>query len=139
MPDVFLDTDVAFDIISKRQPHFIESIKLLQLAARGQVQLMISESSLATLFYLSFDIYKIENANLKLSEFINACELVHANKQVVNRALQSAFRDKEDALQYFTAMHAEAECVVTRNVKDFRKAEPALPVMLPEDFINSLS
>jgi predicted nucleic acid-binding protein len=138
MPDVFLDTDVAFDIISKRQPHFIESVKLLQLAAEGKIRLMISESSLATLFYLSFDIYKVENATSKLSEFISACELIHANKQIVNRALHSAFRDKEDALQYFTALHAEAECVITRNVKDFKHVEPSLPVMNPEAFILSL-
>ena len=83
MPDVFLDTNVAFDIISKRQLHFSDSVKLLHLAAEGKIRLMISESSLATLFYLTFDIYKIENAVSKLSDFINACELIHANKQVV--------------------------------------------------------
>ncbi len=135
MPDVFLDTDVAFDIISKRQPHYTDSVKLLHLAAEGKIRLMISESSLVTLFYLSFDIYKIQNAAIKLLDLINACELIHANKQVASRALQSPWRDKEDALQFLTALHSEAEYFVTRNVSDFKNAETALPVFLPADFI----
>ncbi|MCY7410034.1 MAG: PIN domain-containing protein [Chitinophagales bacterium] len=138
MGDVFLDTDVAFDILSKRQPHFPDSVKLLQLAAGGKIRLMISEGSLATLFYLSFDIYKIQNAAIKLLEFVKACELVHANKQVVSGALQSAFRNKEDALQYFTALNAGAEYFVTRNIRDYKNAVTNLPVMLPVDLVKNI-
>ena len=59
MPDVFLDTDVTFDILSKREPHYDSSVQLLELAAKGNIRLAISESSLANLYYLCFDIYKI--------------------------------------------------------------------------------
>jgi predicted nucleic acid-binding protein len=63
LPEIFLDTDVCFDIISKRDPHFKYSIKLLELAADDRISLMISESCLANLIYLTFDIYKIKNAS----------------------------------------------------------------------------
>jgi predicted nucleic acid-binding protein len=139
MPDVFLDTDVAFAIISGRQPQHTESVKLLHFAAEGKIQLMISESSLATLFYLSFDIYKIEKPADKLQSFVSATQIIHASKQTVIRALQSDFRDKEDALQYYSALNAGAEYFVTRNIKDFRKAEALLPVLLPEDFVRSFN
>lgn len=43
LPEIFLDTDVSFDIISKRQPHYDSSVKLLDLAARDKIRLMISE------------------------------------------------------------------------------------------------
>lgn len=33
MDNLFIDTDVAFDIISKREPHYVHSIQILQLAA----------------------------------------------------------------------------------------------------------
>ncbi len=39
-PDIFLDTDVAFDILSKREPHYISSVLLLRLAARASVRLV---------------------------------------------------------------------------------------------------
>jgi predicted nucleic acid-binding protein len=138
MPDIFIDTDVAFDIISKRQPHYISSVRLLKLAAEGKIRMIISEASLATLIYLAYDIYKIQNATANLLDFVNACELIHANKQIVDRALRSGFKDKEDALQYFSALNANAEYFVTRNIKDFRQAETSLPVLLPNEFIQSI-
>ena len=111
-PNIFLDTDVAFDIISKREPHFTSSISFLQLAAAGKVKLVISESSLANLIYLAIDIYKIKDAVIRLSDFIGTCELVHAGKEVSMNALHSAFKDKEDALQYYTVFHLDVDYFV---------------------------
>ena len=55
-PEIFLNTDVSFDILSKRKPHFQHSVRLLELAAEDKAALLIAESSLANLIYLSFDI-----------------------------------------------------------------------------------
>ena len=134
LPEIFLDTDVAFDIISKREPHYNSSVRLLQMAAKDTVRLVISESSLANLFYLSFDIYKVKDARSKLSDFITACEIVSAGKEIALLALQSAFKDKEDALQYYTALHAKADYFITRNIKDYKHKNPSLPVYLPDVF-----
>lgn len=136
LPEVFLDTDVAFDIISKRDPHYDSSVRLLHLAAKGSVRLIISESSLANLFYLSFDIYKIKDAAGRLSDFIGVCDIAHADKEVVAKALKSSFKDKEDALQYYTALHAEVDYFITRNKRDYKHSVPALPVYLTDEFFN---
>ncbi len=134
LPDVFLDTDVAFDIISKREPHFETSSTLLHLAIEGIVRLVISEISLANLFYLSFDIHKIKDAQTRLSDFIGACEVVFSGKESILQALHSPFRDKEDALQYYTAIRARADYFVTRNKKDYRHKISSLPVYTPVEF-----
>jgi predicted nucleic acid-binding protein len=138
LPDIFLDTDVSFDIISKREPHYASSVQVLELAAKGRVRLLISESSLANLFYLCFDIYKIENAGSKLSDFIAACELVHSGKDNALLALNSHFKDKEDALQYYTALHAKADYFITRNIKDYKPKKTSLPVYTPDQFMNEI-
>jgi predicted nucleic acid-binding protein len=135
MPDVFLDTDVSFDILSKREPHYTSSLKLLELAANGSIQLMISESSLANLYYLCFDIYKIKNAQSILNDFISACEIVQAGKDSILLSLHSPFKDKEDALQYYTALRAEADYFITRNKKDYKHGLISLPVYSPAEFI----
>ena len=137
MPDVFLDTDVAFDIISKREPYYSESVKLLQLSAQGLVQLSISENSLGNLFYLAYDIYKLKDASLRLSEFITACKLVSGGKKAVLDALNSAFRDKEDALQYYTAVNAKAEYFITRNIKDYKITGDPVEVYTPMEFMKT--
>ena len=134
-PRIFLDTDVAFDIISKREPHFTSSLPFLQLAAAGKIKLVISESCLANLIYLSIDIYKIKDAVLKLSEFIGTCALVHAGNEITMKALRSSFKDKEDALQYHTALYTETDYFITRNIKDYKRfVDPDLPVYLPAEF-----
>lgn len=139
IPEVFLDTDVAFDIISKREPHFTDSIKLLELAASGKIQLVISEGSLANLFYLTFDIYKLNRGQVRLLDFIQACTIVSSGKQVIREALQSAFKDKEDALQYFTAKQAGVDHFVSRNIKDYKKhQDESLMVVTPNEFTNNL-
>jgi predicted nucleic acid-binding protein len=134
LPDVFLDTDVAFDIISKRTPHFASSVFLLQLAAKGAIRLLIAESSIPNLIYLTHDIYKISNGSLLLLDFIRASAVVHAGKETVIRALNSEFSDKEDAIQYYTALHANADYFVTRNKKDYKKSVSSLPVYSPAEF-----
>ena len=85
MPDIFLDTDVAFDIISRRGPHYTSSV-------------------------------------------------VSGGKGSAMLALQSAFKDKEDALQYHTALRAKADYFVTRNKKDYKHKVTSLPVFTPVEF-----
>ena len=99
---------------------------------------MIAESGLANLIYLSFDIYKIEGATGKLIDFIRASNVISGGKAVMLKALNSSFKDKEDAFQYFTAQHHEADYFITRNMKDYKPYVEFLPVMLPIDFIDSI-
>lgn len=140
LPEIFLDTDVAFDILSKREPHFKTSMPLLQLASQGKARLLISESSLGNLFYLTFDIYKLKSANSRLFDFIDACELVPAGKMAVLKSLESSFKDKEDGLQYYTALNREVDYFITRNIKDYRKHEQAsLPVYSPIEFFDLIN
>ena len=45
--------------------------------------------------------------------------IVPVGSLVVDKSYQIESKDFEDALQYFSAEQAEADCVVTRNLKDF--------------------
>ncbi|HLR91307.1 MAG TPA: PIN domain-containing protein [Balneolaceae bacterium] len=138
LPEIFLDTDVAFDILSKRKPHYEDSIRILELAAEDRVALFIAESSLANLVYLSFDIYKLNDAEKRLLDFISACTIISGGKAVITKAISSPFRDKEDALQYYTTLKNEADYFITRNIRDYKKASKRLPVMTPIEFMGSL-
>ena len=46
-------------------------------------------------------------------------------------------KDYEDATQNATALKAEADCIVTRNKKDF--SESSLPVYAPAELLELLS
>ena len=136
LPEVFLDTDVAFDILSKRKPHYEYSVRILEMAASDRVAILIAESSLANLIYLSFDIYKLENADKKLLDFASVCNIINGGKFVMLEAISSKFKDKEDALQYYTALKHGADYFITRNISDYKHTSKRLPVMTPLEFLN---
>ncbi|WP_162415921.1 type II toxin-antitoxin system VapC family toxin [Cyclobacterium roseum] len=138
LPEVFLDTDVAFDIISKREPHFENAIKLLEMASKDQIALQIAESSIANLIYLSFEIYKLADASSKILNFIGACNVVNGGKPIILEALASPFKVKEDALQYYTALHSGADYFITRKTKHYKFTSPMLPVFHPLEFYGKI-
>ena len=69
IPNVFIDTDVAFDIVSKREPHYSISIELVSLVSAGKIIPYISESSISTLIYLS-EASKLSQFEKIISQFI---------------------------------------------------------------------
>ena len=140
LPEIFLDTDVAFDILSKREPHFESSLPFLHMALQNKARLLISESSLGNLFYLTFDIYKLKNSASRMADFNTVFVLVPSGKVAALESLKSAFKDKEDGLQYYTALHRDVDYFITRNIKDYRKyAQTSLPVYSPLEFFDLIS
>ena len=137
-PEVFLDTDVAFDIISKRAPHFNQSVKLLELLIKGRMTLLISESCIVNLMHLSFDIHKIEDAESRLTDFIAVSDVISCGKRGIIKAFQSPFKDQEDAIQYYTARHHGADYFITRNIKDDQHAVDPLPVIHTKELENTI-
>lgn len=70
-----------------------------------------------------------------MKKLLNYLEIVNPSKKCILRASNSNFTDVEDAIQYFTALeHEEIDYFITRNTKDFRMAEPHLPVLSPPNF-----
>ncbi|WPR75048.1 PIN domain-containing protein [Algoriphagus sp. NG3] len=136
MVKIFLDTNVVLDIIGKREPFYHDSKLFLNLHSKGLAQLQIAESSLGNLYYLAFNIYKLPYSEFTMGEFIMACEVVSGGKDVVFRSIDSDFKDKEDALQYFTALENHADFLITRDKKDFKSADK-IPVMTPTEFFSS--
>lgn len=51
------------------------------------------------------------------------------------RAVSSLFSDKEDALQYYTALNHGADYFITRNIRDYKSSSDRLPVMTPVSFL----
>jgi hypothetical protein len=56
--------------------------------------------------------------------------------KIIDLALNSEFRDFEDAIQYFTAIENELELIITRNQSDFKESK--IPVMTAKEFIKSI-
>ena len=61
-------------------------------------------------------------------------EITDVTRDIIKKALKSAFKDFEDAIQYYSALsNKRIHIIVTRNTKDFK--ESVLAIMTPEEAV----
>ena len=73
----------------------------------------------------------------KLLALSNMIEVVDLPATTVLNNLTTDWKDYEDALQYNSALAYEADCIVTRNKKDYEKS--LLPVYTADEYISLLN
>ncbi|MEM8894783.1 MAG: PIN domain-containing protein [Bacteroidota bacterium] len=135
MGKLFLDTNVMLDLLGERAPYYQSAAQIATLADKGQVKLVVSALSYATIFYL---LSKYESSLLvkeKIRKFKILAETADLSDEIIEKGLVSKFTDFEDALQYHCALTAEATIIITRNEKDFKAS--ALPVLKPDEYLKS--
>ena len=76
---------------------------------------------------------KVDEALLFVSEFI---EILDLQASTVVEMLSSGWKDYEDAVQNASAIKANADCIVTRNKKDFK--DSTLPIYTVEELLEVL-
>lgn len=135
MKKLFLDTNVVIDLLDKREGFYKAAVALFTLSYKKEIILYVSPMTYATAAYL---LRKQGEAQVKLllRNLRQLSEVTTANDMVVDDALASAFKDYEDALQYHSALKHNVDCIITRNVIDFKNAK--IPVLSPDEFLASL-
>ncbi|RUA33064.1 MAG: hypothetical protein DSY77_11065 [Bacteroidetes bacterium] len=136
---LFIDTNILLDHYLKRPTFSTESTKLLNDCVLNEYQLFTDISCVQTSMYI---IIKSAKINLKvqkqiLQNFYEIFEICQTDKIAIKKAIESDFKDLEDAILYFTAEMNNIDYFVTRNIKDYPvKASPE--VVTPDEAINIL-
>lgn len=133
---VFLDTNIVLDLLGERMPFYDAIAKITSLGEKGKLRLVVSPISFATVNYFLSKFENEEIAITKLRKFKIVSEICTLDEQTIEKALNSSFKDFEDALQYFSAVESECSIILTRNGKDFK--ESLLPVMTADEFLKTL-
>ena len=72
----------------------------------------------------------------KLTQLVTITEVLTTDKDVILKALNSNFRDFEDALQNYSAeLNGQIDIIITRNIKDFKNS--SLGIMTPENYLKA--
>jgi len=135
MTKIFIDTDVCLDLLAKREPHYLYAATLFTLADKGELKLAVSSLSFSNLNYLLSRQYSMVEARRILRKFKVLVQVLSVDDKVIQLALNSKFKDFEDAIQYFTAIESGITFLLTRNIKDYKKAE--IPVQTPELYVQT--
>ncbi len=132
MTRLFLDTNIVVDLLDRREPFCHEAVRLFSMAYNKQVQLVVSPMTFSTASFLLRK-HGPEGVRKPLSNFRQLSRVSTTDERTVDDSLASQFQDFEDAMQYYTALNAKAEIIITRNGKDFTASK--LPVMTATEYI----
>ncbi len=133
---LFLDTNVILDLLGERIPFYDSIAKIATLADQEQVILVVSPLSFITVDYVLNKFESSESVLNKLRKFKIICEVCEVDEKTIEKGLNSGFKDFEDAVQYFTALHSDCSIIITRNGKDFKSA--TIPIMTAEEYLSSI-
>ncbi len=132
---VFVDTNVLIDFVADRKDFAADADRLFALGVIGRIKHMTSALSYVTAMYVAhkYNYQNVEDSLLAISNFVEVLDL-QANTVV--EMLTEGWKDYEDATQNATAIKANADCIVTRNKKDFKNS--TLPIYTIEELFGVL-
>ncbi len=137
MKKLFLDTNIILDILAKRVPFYNEAAQLFSLADTGKVELFISALSFANINYILSKMTTTDNARITLSKLKAIVKITSLDEKIIALALNDvSFSNFEDGLQYYSALAANSNVIITRNLKDFQTS--SIPVMTAKSFLPTL-
>ncbi|WKN41283.1 type II toxin-antitoxin system VapC family toxin [Tunicatimonas pelagia] len=135
-PKLFLDTNIMLDLLGEREPFYQPTAKLASLVDNGSLDFTVSALSFATVNYFLAKFEDSQTATEKLRKFRVLSSVVGVDEEIVDKGLNANFKDFEDALQYFCALKADCQVLITRNAKDFKGA--SIPVMTVDEYLKSI-
>jgi len=132
---ILVDTNIVLDLLGKRLNFYREAQRLFTLSDKKQVKLYISALTFADTYYILSQQMKIHNVRKILRKFKVLIEILPVDDKIIELALESDFKDFEDAIQYYTAIENDISIIVTRNLKDFKPAK--IIVLTAKQYVKS--
>lgn len=137
MKRIFIDTNILIDFLAKREPFFPLAASIMSLSSKN-FEILVSSLSFATASYVLTAHHKMQPTAIKrlFDSFIRICHTTTIDSQTINDSIASEIDDFEDAMQYYSAIRANADVIITRNKSDFTPSQ--IPIYEPQEFLNQL-
>lgn len=116
---VFLDTNILLDYLGQRQDFYDDALEIFKMGVTDKIEILVSDLSFANIKYITRKTIPSDVFYDVMSTLMNIVTVVPIGKKAVAEALRIRAKDFEDSLQYFSALFADAEYLITRNIKDF--------------------
>ncbi len=136
MKKVFIDSDVIMDLLLKREPFFEDAFNLFFYIPRLKIKAYTIPIVFSNVIYAAQKFYARKRIVQRLQSLRKFIEIIEVNSHVFDQALISGFSDLEDAMQYFAAKEAKLNCIITRNIKDYKKS--SIPVLSPREYLTRM-
>ena len=130
---VFYDSNVVLDVLLNRTDFLTDSFAALKFSETRKVKGYISVVSTTDIFYLvNRNLKDTQQSIEKMRVLFSIVDIAKADKKIALNALNSGWKDFEDAVQYSVAKKIRAKYIITRNQKDYLKSD--IQVVSPKEF-----
>jgi predicted nucleic-acid-binding protein len=134
---ILIDTNILLDFLEKREPFRTNAIKIIQSCATHVVTGYIAAHSITNIFYILRKDYSSDERKAMLLDMCRTINVIGIDQQkLIESLIDENFDDIEDCLQFECAASVDADCIVTRNIDDFK--DLPIPAILPEDFLKKI-
>ena len=132
---IFLDTNILIDFIDQSSDGHTSALELMDILFSHGIRPYISPTTFAiTNYFLGKHLNSKKRVKEFATGFFEGFEISTENSEMVFQSIESEFIDLEDGLQYFSALDAGADVIVTKNFFDYYASE--IPVIHPIHFVN---
>ncbi len=119
---LLVDANIILDVLMNRQPFVNDSSLIWKLCETEKAKGYVSTLTFANMMYvmrkeLSSEMIEEVFGKLKL-----IFEFADLSPAILEKAVEMKWKDFEDAVQSATAEQIHADCIITRNVRDFQRS-----------------
>ena len=133
-----IDTCIVLDALQSREPFCAAAQEIFLAVANKRFDGFLTAKSITDIYYLTHRMTHSDQETRRiLTTLFTLFELLDTTGMDCRRALSSEVSDYEDAVMVESAVRMGADCIVTRNLKDYEKAP--VTVYSPEDFLQLLT
>jgi len=133
MKKIFVDSDVILDVIFEREPHIADSKQILSYIEKNIFIGFTSSLIIANCYYVISSNLNHKTAITAINKLRSIFKILPLSDKEIGESINSHFTDFEDGIEYFIALNNGINTIITRNIKDYRKAD--CNVFMPNDFL----
>ena len=122
MKKTVIDINILMDFLFKREGH--EKVaEIFTLCAKREINGFVCAHEITTLYYfLDKSIKDKRKIRKTLSGIMKRFKVIEINDELLDKALRSEIDDFEDAVIEVSAISKNADFILTRNIRDFKKS-----------------
>lgn len=138
MENILIDTDVILDFFFDRKPFSDNAAIILSYCESNKLKGFITPVICSNVYYLLRRTSKHDKVIERLSQLLTFIDVLQMDKEIILEALNSKFKDFEDALQNFSAVKSgNIDAIITQNIKDFTNSK--IGVLTPANFLKIIN
>jgi predicted nucleic acid-binding protein len=131
---IYFDINVLLDLTLQRS-NFNEVELIINDIENGFKKGFLTGATIHTLSYFLAKEYEQNKVKELLLNLLSIMTVIDPPENIIKKALHANFKDIEDALQVYTALHFNMDIFITSDKKLKKETSTILPILSPLDYI----